>query len=164
MADEDTQVPQGTEDDTQHEGHDDAEALAAADNPDAVRNALARERDAARAAKRESDELRTQVKQYEDRDKSEQDLLAERATQAEMAAAESHVNYLRLKVGGEKGLSPTLAERLNGGNEQEMAADADRLLAALGDSQQRAPSSGGPRQPAAQPDMNTFIRQGAGRS
>jgi len=109
----------------------DDQLLEGADRPDAVRNALTAERAKAKQAEARAKAAEAKVKAFEDRDKTEQQKLAERAEQAEKAAADAQVRLLRLTVGAQKGLVAALAERLQGTTEEEMAADADRLLEAV---------------------------------
>jgi len=112
-------------------GDGDEKVVEGADRPDAVRNALAAERAKAKQAEARAKAAEATVKQFEDRDKTEQQKLAERAETAEKAAADAEARLLRLTVGAEKGLPAALAERLQGTTEEEMAADADRLLEAV---------------------------------
>lgn len=110
----------------------DLEKVAAdADRPDAVRNAIAAERAKAKAAEARAKTAEAKVKRFEDRDKTEQQKLAERAEAAEKAAADAEARLLRRDVGARKGLPAALADRLQGSTEDEMAADADRLLEAV---------------------------------
>lgn len=55
-----------------------------------------------------------------------------REAEAARKVADAERATLRLKVGQLKGLPTLLAERLQGDTEDEMAADADRLLAEIG--------------------------------
>lgn len=79
-------------------------------------------------------------------------------TQAEQAAAEN----LRLKVAAAKKLPAELIDRLKGGTQEEMEADADKLLEVFNPSARDF--DGGPRESASDADMNSMIRQAAGRS
>lgn len=107
----------------------DIEVIAAqADKPDAVRNALQAEREAAAQARKTADDLAAKVKQFEDRDKSEQQKLEERATTAEDRAAKAETELLRVQVAVGKKLPLELAARLQGKDKKELEADADRLL------------------------------------
>lgn len=119
-------------------------------------------------ANKEAEALRKRVKEFEDRDKSEHDKLTERATTAEVKATEAEARYQRLKIGIAKGLPPDLAERLAGTNEQELEADADRLIASL-EGTRAAPAKppsfdagakGGQADSAT--DMNALLRGRAG--
>lgn len=88
-----------------------------------------------------------------------QKLTAERdtyKTNAEQAAAEN----LRLRVAAEKKLPVELMDRLRGGTEAEMKADADKLLELVSPT----PSlDGGTRTTAAGGDFDSMIRRAAGR-
>lgn len=121
---------------------------------------------ALKKANKEAETLRLKLKDIEDRDKSETQRATEEATTAKADAAQARTDYLRLKVGMAKGLPASLAERLKGDNEEEMAADADALLAELKPKATGAGSfDAGVRQTApAAPDMNTLLRRTAGRA
>jgi multidrug efflux pump subunit AcrB len=125
--------------------------------PPEVKRALAK-------ANKEAETLRLKLKEFEDRDKSEAQKLAERATAAESAAATAQSQLLRYQVAAEKGLPAELAVRLQGGDAKELAADADKLLALLGDVKGTPPKfNGGPRKTAdGKTDMNALIRSAAG--
>jgi hypothetical protein len=126
------------------------------------------------------DDLKTaagRLKEIEDAQKTEQERLAEQlqAATAEREAAEQRARdletgMLRQRIAAEKGLPAALADRLAGGTEEEIAADADALLAAYPppvDRQQRTPMA--QLQPGAvppgsePPDMNEWMRQKASR-
>lgn len=95
--------------------------------------AIKAERDARKAAEKELREARAALKSYEDRDKSELELLRERTEAAEKAAAEAEqavaaaeLAARRAKVSAAKGVP---AERLTGVTEEELLASADDLIA-----------------------------------
>lgn len=140
----------------------DTALLDGARNPDAVRNALRAEREAARAAKKQADELATKVREFEDRDKSDQQKLEERAAAAERKHGEAEAKLLRFEVAAAKKVPMHLASRLQGSTKQEIEADADALLRDLGPT---APDfDGGPRDNApATGDMDALIRRASGR-
>jgi hypothetical protein len=169
MPDEPTQDPEveqpqsaGTEDEvTVPDG---------AENPDAVRAALKRERDAAKQAKQQAAELAARLQEYEDRDKSESEKLAERAAKLEQDLADREREFLRLKVATSKGLPPEIAEFLNGSSEEELEQQADRLLAL---SKEHAPDpvsfDGGARDSQEPPkpaeeSHNDFLMRALGRN
>lgn len=137
---------------------------------DGLKSALDKEREARKAAEKEAKrakELETELQQFRDRDKTEQEKVAERLAAAEKAATDAETKYLRAKVALDKGLPAALAARLQGATEDEMSADADELLSTLGDRKQPPPSfDGGPRTPPpnGEGDMNTAIRRALGRS
>jgi hypothetical protein len=68
------------------------------------------------------------LKEFEDRDKTEAQKLAERAEAAERRVAEIEAHAIRLEVAAEKGLTPAQAKRLVGSTRAELEADADELL------------------------------------
>lgn len=132
---------------------------------DEVKAILAKERKAAREADKRAKSAEARIKEFEDKDKSESEKLAEKAALAEKDAADARTELLRLKVGGKKGLAPELAERLVGSTEEEMAADADRLLEAIKAKPAAGSFDGGARSPApGGRSMNDLIRQAAGRT
>lgn len=73
----------------------------------------------------------TRLREIEDRDKTEAQRLAERAEAAERAAAEREAELRRYRVGTAKGLPADLIERLRGDSDDDLAADADKLLGLL---------------------------------
>ena len=159
-------APEGsaTEPEQQQDASQDYEAKdEAKDLPEPVREVLNKERKAAREAEKRARAAEAKAQEYEDRDKSEQEKLAERAAAAEGDAFAAEQKYLRLKVGTEKGLSPALAERLQGTTEEEMVQDAERLLAAV-KPKGSDDFDGGARQPAPAGDMNSILRRAAGRA
>jgi len=169
MADEENTAPEGVDEAgsaTDTDQHDDTSQLG-----EGGHKALAAERKArttaerqAKAAQTRLDELSAKLQQIEDRDKTETQKLTDRATAAEQAAATAQTELLRYRVAADKKLPASLASRLNGATEEEMAADADALLEVLGSQQPKAPSfDGGVRQAARPSDMNSLIRQTAGR-
>lgn len=79
-------------------------------------------------ANKEAETLRLKLKEFEDRDKTEADKLAERLANAEARALQAD----RLEIALEKGLSRSQAKRLVGATREELEADADELLEDLG--------------------------------
>ena len=73
----------------------------------------------------------TKLAELEERDKSEQQRLADRAEAAEKRAAELELTTLRQEIGSAKGLTASQARRLYGTTREELEADADDLLAAF---------------------------------
>lgn len=109
-----------------------------ADDVEAMKRAL-------KKANKEAEAARLKVKEFEDASKSDQEKANERAAAAEQRAEKAESNYLRMKVAMEKGLPPKLAARLQGSTEEELASDADDLLATVGG--KRTPDfDGGSRQ------------------
>lgn len=103
------------------------EIAAKAENATAVSRALKAEREAARKAKRELDAALAKVKEHEDRNKSEQEKLAEENARLKSFEGEN----LRLRVAMEKQLPAELVDRLRGDNQEELEADADELLSLM---------------------------------
>lgn len=101
-----------------------AEQKAAPEIPKEVSAAL-------KKANKEAETLRLKLKEFEDRDKTELEKLAERASAAEKAATEHQRELLRLRVGAAKGLTPDLVERLRGETAEELEADAETLLSLM---------------------------------
>lgn len=119
---------------------------------------------ALRQANKEAEKLRLRLKEYEDANKSEQQKLEERATAAERKAAENESALLRMRVAVAKQLPAELVDRLRGSNEQELAADADALLALVGTAgRPRTDVDQGARTSSAPADMNDLIRRAARR-
>lgn len=79
--------------------------------------------------------------------KSEVELLNERFAELERAANDERAARWRLEVAAEKGLTPQQAARLTGNTREELAADADALVALF----PTAPP--GPRTPAPDPSQ-----------
>ncbi len=93
------------------------------------------------------------LKALEDAQKTEQERLEERASQAEQRAAALELDANRATVALEKGLTAAQAKRLVGSSFEELAADADQLLIDLGN-----PAS---RKPAADPSQGPKAAVGA---
>ena len=121
-----------------------------------------------RALAKANADAATRLKEFEDRDKSEAQKLAERADAAEKRAAEIEGRALRLEVAAEKGLTPAQAKRLTGSTREELEADAEELKsmfapsatpsgAALDLGVRGAPAATGG-------DMNQALRRAAGRA
>jgi small-conductance mechanosensitive channel len=121
--------------------------------------ALKAERQRARQLERDLKAAANKLKAFEDRDKTAAQLLEERAANAEKAAADAQTQLVRYRVAAEKGLPAELAGRLQGANEKELAADADKLLALIAGKPGTTQFNGGPRKTAeGKPDMNALIR------
>ncbi|MEG8275769.1 hypothetical protein [Streptomyces sp. AHA2] len=118
---------------------------------------------ALKKANKEAETLRLKLKQYEDRDKTEAQKLAEGKAEAEREAAAAKQELMRYRVAANKKLPAELADRLKGATEEEMAEDADRLLEVFSAQKAQAPSyDGGVRQTARPTSMNDLIRHTAG--
>lgn len=111
-------------------------------------------------ANREAESLRLKLKEFEDRDKTDQQKLTERLTAAEAAAAASDLELARFRVAAKAGIPADLAGRLQGSSEEELTADAESLKKLLGDATSATSFDGGARTPAGAPrDMNDLIRR-----
>ncbi len=148
----------------------DAELLKDARNPDAVKRALDAERDRAKSAKKVADDAkaeleaeRKKVKDFEDRDKSEQEKAEQRATEAEKKAEAAEHKLLRLEVAAAKKLPSTLASRLTGETKAELDADADELLKLVKEEDSVSVDGGARKSTKTPEDMNARIRAAAGR-
>ncbi|MEU2724070.1 hypothetical protein [Streptomyces smyrnaeus] len=135
------------------------------------KKALSEERKARAAAERQAksaqkqlDELTAKLQEYEDAKKSDLDKLSERATTAEQRAEQAQAELLRYRVARDKKIPAEWVDRLRGSTQEDLEADADSLLEALGEQQRRQTPSydGGVRQTAKPTDMNSLIRQQAG--
>jgi hypothetical protein len=118
---------------------------------EAGKKALAAERAAKKAAEKQLADLSKRLQEYEDRDKTEAQKLAERVAAAEAERDALRLTSLRQKVALEKGLPATLADRLKGNTEEELAADADELLALV-------PVGADPSAPGPRPDLSQGAR------
>lgn len=117
-------------------------------------------------------EAEGKVRTFEDRDKTEQQRLEERATTAEGRASAAETKLMRFEIALDKGIPSRLINRLQGSTREELEQDADNLMQefGLGEGGQ-APtrpdfgagvrSSGGNGDDAL--DMNAMIRRSAGR-
>lgn len=129
------------------------------DVPPEVKRALAK-------ANKEAETLRLKLKEFEDRDLSEQQKLEKRAAEAEARATDLEKDNLRYQVAADKGLTPKQARRLVGNTREELEADADELIEDIkgSGSNGRTSFDGGSRSTAAGgDDMNSTIRRLAGR-
>lgn len=104
----------------------------------AVKAVLAKERRAARDAVRRADAAEAKLREVDDAKKTDIDRATERAARAEQALAQLQARSDRLEVAAAKGLSPTLAARLQGSTREQLEADADELLALVGPGQPRS--------------------------
>jgi len=134
-----------------------------------LRSALDKERSARKEAEKTAKraaELEAQLKQYEDQGKSELEKAQSGLKDVTAERDALKVDTLRLRTALAKSLPLELADRLRGDSAEEMAADADRLLALVAPSQPRPQSwDAGAREPAPEGgDMNRSIRQALGRA
>lgn len=128
-----------------------------AEQPDAVRKAIATERRERKAAEKALKELNTRLREFEDKDRTEGERLQARADEAEKALAEAtakakdlELQMLRARVAAQAGLPAEAVSRLQGSTEAELKRDAEQLSALVG-ARTRAASApsagfgGGPR-------------------
>lgn len=112
------------------ETDDDVEAIAAkAEKPDVVRRALQAEREKATKARKDAETLAAKLKEYEDRDKTDQEKLAEERDTLKAKVTPLELENVRLRVAVDKKLPAELIDRLQGQDREEIEADADKLLA-----------------------------------
>jgi hypothetical protein len=98
-------------------------------------DAMKRERN---AALKQLNELRTKVKEFEDKDKTEAQRLSEAADDAKSRAATAETNHRKLVTAMERAPEGAtlaqiraVAKRLTGDTDEDMEADADDLYALL---------------------------------
>lgn len=96
------------------------------------KKALEAEREAAKTAKAEAAELRAKLKEYEDRDKTEEQKRAEKLEELTRTAAASQRKAMQYEVAARAGIPLTLATRLRGGTQEEMTKDAEDLSTLIG--------------------------------
>lgn len=120
-----------------------------------------------RKTEKDANTARTRLAQIEDSQKSEAQKVAERATEAESRAAKAEQELARYRVANAKKVPPEWVDRLRGDTEEELAADADKILVAIKAMQPTGPkpdqSQGARATGAANADMNTLLRAAAGR-
>lgn len=123
------------------------------------KKALDEERKARRAAERERDAQAARLKEFEDRDKTDAQKLEERASRAEqqLQPLTDETNRLRFALSKAASLDPAqvkpflgIVDRLRGSTDEELSADADALLALLGNS--------GPATPPPPPSFDGGVR------
>lgn len=111
----------------------------------------------ARKAEAEQKELAARVREFEERDLSEQERLAKSAEEAKRAAEEAARENLRLKVALEKNLPSEMIDRLRGDTLDELYEDAETLLA-LVKPREVQDFDGGARRPAKTIDRTEAVR------
>ncbi len=118
-------------------------------DPDAgAKTALAAERKARREAEQRATEAERRLTAIEDKDKTEVQRLTDEVARLTKDLTTATSSSTRMKVALEKGLTPTQAKRLVGDTEDELAADADELLADFGATKPPAGETGGSKPPA----------------
>lgn len=125
------------------------------------KKALAAERRRATLAEKAAKEAQAKLKEIEDAGKSETDKLREEANTAKREAAEATQKLLRAEVGAAKELPRDLWSRLQGDTQEDMEADADRLLAVIKPGKPSGDAGGGSRgkPPSTEKDMNDVLRE-----
>lgn len=134
MADDDTTSETGDEPEDKKEpaprSDDDVEKLKAA----------------LRKANKEAEQFRLKLKEFEDRDKTESEKLADTNRTLEERARKAEIDLCRYRVAMRKGLTETQARRLVGESEEDFESDADELVAAFkGDEPEAPPPATGGR-------------------
>lgn len=126
---ETTEAPEGAENEAQdtQEGatpNDVAEGLG-----EGGKKALSAEREARKAAEKTAAELKAKLDEIEQANLSDLEKAQQAATAAQERLAEIESKALRQKVAIEKGVPAKWVDRLRGSTEEELAADADLILA-----------------------------------
>jgi hypothetical protein len=96
-------------------------------------------RAALKKANKEAETLRLKLQQFEDAQKSEAQKLAERAEQAERERDALRVESLCARIAIAKGVPPDLLEFLTATDEDELNAQAERLMARLASTEAARP-------------------------
>lgn len=104
------------------------------------KKALDAERAARKAAQKAASDALAKVKEYEDRDKSELERLAEQAAQAKAEADNARVEMMRLKIAANSKLPEEFHEFLTGTDEETVSAQAQKLAAAMVTPEGRTPA------------------------
>lgn len=135
--------------------------------PEWARSSLKKANDEAAKYRTRVRELEPKASEYDklaESQKTEQQKAAEARQAAEARAVQAESEAARLRVALTKGLPADLATRLVGSTEDELAADADRLLELVRVAPPTPSFDGGSRQTAPVHDMNASIRRAAGRT
>lgn len=140
-------------------------AVEKADNPDAVRNAIQRQKDEARKAREEAAAAKAEAQKLKDEQLSDQERKDKTAREATERATQAETKALKYEVAATvPGFPLSQAHRLTGSTKEELKTDAEALLKDLkGDN--GAEFDGGARGSSAEPDdMDARIRRAAGRA
>jgi hypothetical protein len=126
---------------------------AGAENPDAVKNAIAAERKAARDANARARQLQADLEAQQNASKP----LEEQVAESNRKSADADLRATRLEVAAEAGIDLKLASRLQGTTREELTADAETFKPLIGAAPTpTVPPEGGVRpQPPAKPDPVT---------
>jgi hypothetical protein len=161
MAEEETPAAPVEETTTTETDPELAAILKDAQNPDAVKNAIDRQKADAKAARDEAAALKAKLQEIEDRDKTEQQRKDEAAAADAKRATDAEAKALRYEVAADKGIPLKHAHRLVGSNKEELEADATELAKELKaeDGPDFAP---GARRTVNKTDMDSLIRGARG--
>lgn len=85
----------------------------------------------ARKHEREAKAALKKLQEHEDKDKTDAQKAADRATEAEKRAQDAELRAMRLEVAATKGLTPAQAKRLVGSTQEELESDADEFLESI---------------------------------
>lgn len=113
-------VPEGDDPTVSRDGNGDL--------PEGAKKAIAAARKAERDAMRRAAEAEARAQEFEDRDKSESEKLIGERDRLKSEIDPLKSENLRLRIAIEKNLPADLVDRLQGGSEEELVADADKLL------------------------------------
>jgi DNA repair exonuclease SbcCD ATPase subunit len=120
---------------------------------------------ALKKANKEAETLRRKLKEIEDKDKSEAERTADRLREVEQNLSAAQLRAARAEVGADKGLPKAMWGRLQGDTPEELATDADALLAAIKPSTSGSFDAGTKQSaPPGADDMNALIRRSVGRA
>lgn len=117
------------------------------------------------AARKRAQEAESRAKEYEDRDKSEQQKLTEQAAADAQRADAAERELMKFRAAAAKGLPAKHAHRISGTTQEQMEQDAAELAKEFG-GQQRTSFDGGTRERSHEGagGMDAAIRRAAGRS
>lgn len=93
--------------------------------------ALQRERDRAKKAEQEREALRTRLKEYEDRGKSDAEKQAEALAEAKTRAEKLEAENLRLRVLAQHAIPSEYADLVHGSDEESLTQSAKKLQSLL---------------------------------
>lgn len=122
-----------------------------AENPDAVKRALDAERGAAKEAKKRADAAEAKVAEFEEANKTELEKLTGKVESLTNESKGTKAENLRLRVALDKKLPSELIDRLQGSTQEEIEADADKLLELVKTDTPPPTMDGGTREPAPDP-------------
>lgn len=126
---ETTDAPQGADEATQEPQEGATPNDAADELGEGGKRALTAEREARKAAERSAAELKAKLDEIEQANLSDLEKAQQAAKAATDRLAEIEATSLRQKVAIEKGVPAKWVDRLRGTTEEELAADADLILA-----------------------------------